>query len=57
MRRRNSPRLLEQDSRAGRVLGSPGSRGAHVGTQKLSRGVPRIAVRVAATAGVRLSQL
>lgn len=57
VRRRTSSRRVGQDSRAGPALGSPGCRGAHVGTQKLSRGAPRIAVRVAATAGVRLESV
>lgn len=56
-RRRTSQLRVERNSWAGGVLEAPGCRGAHVGTQKSSRGAPWFAVRVAAVVGVGLSQL
>lgn len=53
----HQPLRVEQNSWAGGALGAPGCWGAHVGTQKSSRGAPWIAVRVAAVVGVGLSQL
>lgn len=52
-----APRRAWPAWKAGRALVAPGRRGAHVGTQRPSRGAPRIAVRVAVAAGVGLSQL
>ncbi|XP_026642046.1 thioredoxin domain-containing protein 2 [Microtus ochrogaster] len=56
-RRRSSAFLARLGPEGGAGARAPGRGGAHVGTSGRSRGERRIAVRVAAAAGVGLSQL